>query len=223
MDGDVYGTYLERADALQLALGEVRECDIAAREEGKPRVVVLEVERAAQALWKLVDEAEQAVVGAAPGLVHEVFLKVEAEVLALALPYLDLVFLSRRAGAQHEREPRLVGPVAVVEYVLDAVAVYGQQLVPDLHPAPRRAGLIYICDGIQHQKSLAEFARSANRLGSFFPRACTSEKILLSRKCAAMGRARSATPRQEAAAAGGQLLTYPRPSHFEGSAFKMTW
>ena len=38
----------------------------------------------------------------------------------------------------------------------------------------------------------------------------------------AMGRARSATPRQEAAAAGGQLLTCSRPFRFEGRAFKTT-
>ena len=207
VDGDVDGAYFQLADALQLPLGEVRERYIAAREERKARVVVLEVQRPAQAARELVYEAEKAVVGAAPGLVHEVFLKIEAQVLALALAELHLVLLPGPRRAQAERQPRLVGPVAVVQHVLDLVAVYRQQLVAHMHLAPRRGGLIYISYRVQHPKSLAEFARSAKNCNPFFPGACTSEKTLLSRKCAAMGRARSATPRQEAAAEGGQLLT----------------
>ena len=126
------------------------ERDVAAGEEAQSGVVVLEIERAAQALRELVYEAEEAVVGAAPGLVHEVFFKVEAEVVALVLPDLDGVLVPRPAGAQRERELGLVGPVAVVEHVLHGVPVYGEQLVPHMHPAPRRAVVVYIGNGVQH-------------------------------------------------------------------------
>ena len=67
-------------------LGEVRQGDVVAEQEGQAAVVVLEVERLAQSRRELVDEAKHALVAAGALLIHEIGLEFQPQLLVLGLP-----------------------------------------------------------------------------------------------------------------------------------------
>lgn len=79
MDGDIYRAYMQVDDPLDLPLGEIGQRDVISQQEAQPRVVVLEVHGLSHAFGELVYEAEDAVVGAGAGRIHEIALKVQAQ------------------------------------------------------------------------------------------------------------------------------------------------
>ena len=127
LHGDVDGADAQVDDALRLALGEVRERDVVAHEEAQARVIVLKIERVAHIRRHLIDKAEQAVVRAGARLVHQVGIKIEAEILALLL--FDRQVACGPVGlAQPETHRRIVAEKAVVQHVDDLVMIDHQQL-----------------------------------------------------------------------------------------------
>ena len=87
-------------DALDLVRVQVRQGDIVAEQKGKALVVVLEIERLAQALRQLVDEAEHAFVPAGALPVHKVALKFQAQLRVPGLYKLQPVLL---AASLHQK------------------------------------------------------------------------------------------------------------------------
>lgn len=91
------------------------------------RVIVLKIERLAHIRRHLIDKAEQAVVRAGARLVHQVGIKIEAEILALLL--FDRQVACGPVGlAQPETHRRIVAEKAVVQHVDDLVMIDHQQL-----------------------------------------------------------------------------------------------
>ena len=76
VDGDVDGADVQGDDTLDLPPGEIGQGDVIAQQEAEPGVIILEVHGGAHALGQLVNEAEDAAVGAGPGRVHQVAFKV---------------------------------------------------------------------------------------------------------------------------------------------------
>ena len=142
VDGDVDGGDAQVDDALNLPGGEVGQGDVVAHEEAQALVVVLKVEGAAQALGHLVHKAEHAVVGAAVGVVHEVGLKAQAQLLALALADADGAPLAVRCLHQ-QGEAGVVGVEFVVQHVRNGLAVDLQQplAAPQAQPMGGGAGV----------------------------------------------------------------------------------
>ena len=150
VDGDVDGADVQVDDALRLALGEVREGDIVAEQEGKARVVVLEIERLTHAGGHLVDEAEDAVVRARAHLVHEIGVEVQAEILPLLLPDMDGALRPVRF-AQRQVAVCIIPVKAVVQNIYDLMSVDGQQLLAGLDSRElRRAAPVNGCDNGTH-------------------------------------------------------------------------
>ena len=123
VDGDVYRAYMQRDDALYLALREVRKRDVVAEKEAQARVVILEVHGAAHALRELVDEAENAVVRAGARRVHQVALELKPKVAANGLADVHLA-LTAVGAAENDVQLAVVGEELVVEHVYYFVAVY---------------------------------------------------------------------------------------------------
>ena len=128
-------------DAIDLARGEVRERDIIAEEKAQARVVVLEIHCFAHTARELVNEAEHAGVRAGARLIHKVALKIEAEVAALVLLYIQLILAAVRPS-QADLQRLVIREELVIEHVEDLVAVDGNDGIPGLHPAVQRASLI---------------------------------------------------------------------------------
>lgn len=94
-------------DTVNIRIRQVGERDIVPEEEGKPAVVVLEVEAFAHAGGHLVDEAEDALVFAGVLFVHQVGLEIEADVVVLRL--FDAHRIGQRLPAA--AKARAAGPV----------------------------------------------------------------------------------------------------------------
>ena len=159
VDGDIQRADFQIAYALQLALGEVRAGDVVSREEREARVIVLEVERFAQALRQLVDEAENAAVRAAGRAVHQVRLKVQSGVFAL--------FFADVNGpgiAELHRELFVVRPVFIIEHIADLVPVDKMQLISGKHPSVQRRADIHGGDRVVHSSLL--FGKTMGECGS---------------------------------------------------------
>ena len=65
--------------------GEVGQGDIVAHEETETGVIILKIEGVPAARGHLVDKAEQAVVAARPGFIHQVGLEIQPQLLRLRL------------------------------------------------------------------------------------------------------------------------------------------
>ena len=139
MDGDVDGADAQVNDPLSLPGGEVGEGDVIAHEEAEPRVVILKIEGVPAAGGHLVHKAEQTVVAARPGLVHEVGLKVEAQLLRL--PLLHPQGAAHAVGSlQHQQGVPVIAEKAVVQHILHVAAADGDQLFAGPHAGPLRRG-----------------------------------------------------------------------------------
>ena len=130
MHRDIDGAYMQVAYALNLTVGKVRHGDVITQKKAQACVVVLEIHRAAHALGQLIDKAEHAVVCAAAGLVHEVGLKLEPEILSLGLRHMHGV-LEPLGRAHGDADLRVVAEELVVEHIDDLLAVYGKQRIAD--------------------------------------------------------------------------------------------
>ena len=156
VDRDIDGADVQVDDALDLALGEVRERDVVAGEKAQPRVVVLEVERLAHPTRELVDKAEQAVVPAGTGAVHEVALEFQSQLAALRL--FDLhgaaapVFVLKL-----DRQACVVTEELVVEDVDDLPAVDGDELFTRMRLVAQRAVAVDFRDDGGHLPACLSF------------------------------------------------------------------
>ena len=74
-------------DAVDLPLAEVGKCDIVAKQEGEPLIIILEIQGLPHTRGELVDKAEHAVVGTAVFFVAEISFKIAAERFILRLLY----------------------------------------------------------------------------------------------------------------------------------------
>ena len=133
-------------DALHLTRREIRERDVVAEQEAQARVVVFKIHGFAHAAGELVDEAEDAGIGAGARRVHQVALKIEPQVAALRLFDMQGIPRAVRPLQRHVQNP-VIGEEFVVEHVEDFVAVDGHNGVPDAD-APgqrtRRVDRLYI-------------------------------------------------------------------------------
>ena len=146
--GDIQRTYLQIADALQLALGKIGAGDIVPREERKARVVVLEIERFAHPARQLIDKAEHAPVGAARRLIHQVRFKVQTEILAFLFSDAD-----RARVPEFQRQRTVIRPVFIIEHVADLVPVDITQFVSGEHPALEPGAGVHGRDRVEHTNS----------------------------------------------------------------------
>ena len=140
---------MQRDDALDLALREVRKRDVVAEQEAQARVVVLEVHGAAHTLRELVDEAEDAVVRAGARRVHQVALELKPKVAADGLADVHLA-LAAVGMAEHDVQLAVVGEELVVEHVYYFVAVYRYDRVAGVRFAMQRAAAVDGFDEIVH-------------------------------------------------------------------------
>ena len=125
---DIDGRNVHILDALHFFVAQVRQRDVVAEQKRKPLVVVLEIQRLAQALRHLVDKAEHALVAARVLFVDEIAFKIAAQRLVLAL-FHALVAQPARAH-QRQLELRAGGVELIVQHVVDLVPVDGQQRAP---------------------------------------------------------------------------------------------
>ena len=137
MDGDVDGADAQLNNPPHLPVRQVGEGDIIAHQEAQPGVVVLEIEGVPAAGGHLVHEAEQAVIGAGPGLVHEVGLKVQPQVRPLGL-FHPQAPAGAVGGLQLQQGIRVIAEKAVVQHVLHGAGVDGEQPLPRPDPRPLR-------------------------------------------------------------------------------------
>ena len=158
MDGDVDGADAQIDDALGLPGGEVCEGDIVAHEEAEAGVVVFEVEGVAAAGGHLVDEAEEAVVGAGAGGVHEVGVEVKAEVFSLGLFYFEGT-AEAVGGFEDQDGVGVVAEEAVVEDIDDVVASDGEEFFAGADSGALGGGTgVDGCDDGAHSASSAFFS-----------------------------------------------------------------
>ena len=142
VNGYVHRAYVQVDYALYLALGEVCERDVVSQQEAQAGVVVLEVHGLAHALGELVDKAEQTVVRAASGIIHEILGKLKTEIAPLRLFNAHRVL--RAVGpAQRYVQHGLIGEIFIVEHVVDDVPVYLHYLVARVRLVQQRTVVIY--------------------------------------------------------------------------------
>ena len=153
VDGDVDGADPQFHDPRDLPVGEVGEGDIIAHQEAQTGVVVLKIQGGAQVGGHLVHEAEQAVVGAGHGIVHQVAVKVEAKLLPLALLHPEGAAHAALA-LQYQLRIGVIAEEAVVQHVGNIVAVDCNQFfpAPDARPAGGRVRVERGNDGA-HRRS----------------------------------------------------------------------
>ena len=150
VDGDVDGADVQGDDALDLPPGEIGQGDVIAQQEAEPGVIILEVHGGAHALGQLVNEAEDAAVGAGPGRVHQVAFKVQAQVAPLVLQQMDVILLPIRAAQQHIQFA-VIGEELIVQHVQYSVVVDGQHRVSRLSLSMEGAGGVNGLDGVFHR------------------------------------------------------------------------
>ena len=152
MDGNIDGADAQIHDPLHFPGREVRQRHIVAQQKTQPRIIVLEIHGLPHPFGKLVDKAEDAVVGAGTGPVHQVGLKVQSQILAFVLADLHRTLLPFR-GPEHNGETAVIGIELIVQYVPYGISVDGDHRIPGRsmmsHPASSIDGFDYIL----HSKS----------------------------------------------------------------------
>ena len=135
VDRDVQRAEPLLLQALPVVFAEVGQRDEVAVQEGEPVVVVLQIERAAQAFGQALEEAEEAGVVADARAVEGVVRELDAERLVDRFLELDD---ARLAVVDHVQRDEAVGGLeAVVELVARRFAVHAQHAVAGL-----QAGLL---------------------------------------------------------------------------------
>ena len=106
--------------------GQVGEGHIVAQQEGQAVVVVLEVEGVPQAFGHLIHEAEHAVVGTPVGVIHQVGLELQPQVLPLRLADVEGTAVAVGVRQLH-LEAGIVAVKFVVQHIHHALAIDGHQ------------------------------------------------------------------------------------------------
>ena len=101
---------------------------IIAEQKGEPLVVILEIQAFAHTRGQLVDEAENAAVGAGVLFVPQVGGEIAAEVLPRLAGHIPFLHPAGHPGRQVKAGA--VGIELVIQCVVDGVAVHRQQLIP---------------------------------------------------------------------------------------------
>ena len=137
VDRDVDGRDAQVDDPLHLPVRHIGQGQIVAQQKGQPGVVVLKIQAGPHPRGHLVHKAEDAVVGAGAGPVHQIGLELQPQVLPLPLAQAD-----GAGGAvllpQHQLQPGVIAEELIVQHVHDLVAVDVGQGLP--HPQPRPVG-----------------------------------------------------------------------------------
>ena len=154
MNGHVDGADVQVDDPLGLPLTEVGQGGIVAQQEAEPLVVVLDVEGRPHVGRHLIHKAEQAVVGAAVHLVHQIGGEVQPQIAALLLTDGDRPLLPVLCKPQHHH--RIIAVKPVVQHIHNVVAVDLQQLFAHGDPGLFRRGMgIDGCDNGTHNGALS--------------------------------------------------------------------
>ena len=132
VDGDVDGADVQIGDALGLPLRQVRQGDVVAQQEAEPRIVVLEVQGRAHSRRHLIHKAENAVIGAAAHLVHQIGVEIQTQILSLRLADGDGTHVARCCFQLHAGQG-VIAVKAVIQYVHNGVAVDRQKLFAHLY------------------------------------------------------------------------------------------
>ena len=142
VDGHIDGGDAQVDDPLDLPLGEVGQGEVIPHEKAEPRVVILEIQALPHPLGHLVHKAENAVVSAGAGPVHEIGLKLQAQVLALLLADMHSAAAAVRL-LERQDQPWIIGVKFIVQHVHHRLAVDLQQCLarPDTRPAGGTAGI----------------------------------------------------------------------------------
>ena len=144
MNRHVDGRDVHLYDAVNVLARHIGHGHVVSVKEGQARVVVLEVKGVAHTGWKLVDEAENALVSAGVLLVHQRSLKFEPDVVVLALGNDRVVSLTLPLDL--DPNPFLGEIESVVENIPYFISVYRDEHVPRLKPgAPTARALFYFC------------------------------------------------------------------------------
>ena len=139
-------------DPLGLPLGKVGQRGIVAQQKAQALIIVLDIQGWAHIGRHLVYKTEQAVVGALVHLIHQIGLKIQAQILPLRLSDGNRAHMVIPAQPQHRFGIIAVKPV--VQHVHDLVAVDLQQLLPHGDPGLFRRGMrVYGCDDGTHGES----------------------------------------------------------------------
>ena len=148
MDGDIDRADPQVNNPLCLPFREIGEGNVIAHKEAQPCVVVLEVEGVPTAGGHLVHKAEQTVVAAWSGFIHQIGVEIQAQLLCITLFYLYSA-LHTVGVLQYQNRVRVVTKKAVIEHILYRVAVDREQLFPCPDPGPfrRRAFVYTVYDG----------------------------------------------------------------------------
>ena len=139
---DVDGRDAQVDDALDLPWGQVGEGHIVAQQKGQAVIIVLEIEGIPQPFGHLIHKAEDAVVGTPVGMIHQVSLKFQPQVLPL--PLADVEGTAVAGGVrQLHLEAGVVAVKFVVQHDHHILAVDGHQGVTgqDTGQLARAAGI----------------------------------------------------------------------------------
>lgn len=111
-------------------LGQVGQGDVIAEQEGQAAVVVLEIQTFPHTGGHLVDEAENAFVPAGMLLVHQIGLKIQADILLICLtePHPPRALLR----FQHKLQPGIHQIKPIVQHIFHGMAVYADQPISRL-------------------------------------------------------------------------------------------
>ena len=115
-------------DALNLPGRQIGQRHVVAHQKGQPVVVVLKVQCIPQPLWHLIYKAENTVVGTPVGVVHQIGLKLQPQVLSLA--FFDAQPLAGTVGPlKLQVQPGIIGIKLVIQNIHNLFAVHCQESI----------------------------------------------------------------------------------------------
>ena len=142
MNRDVDGADAQLCDARNLPLRQVGQGDIVPHQEGQAGIVILEIEGLPHTGGHLIHKAEDTPVRAGAGLVHQIGLKIEAQLLPLRLAYPQGA-AAAVLSYQGQLQPGVVSKKFIVQHIHNGASVdVGQRLTrPDTRPLGRTVGV----------------------------------------------------------------------------------
>ena len=125
VDRDIDGADVHFDDAGDVLIGHIGEGDIAAEQEAHAAVVIFEVEGFAHAAGQLIDEAENALIGAVVLAIHEVIGKFQPQLVVLL--FFDVKGERFAVPFHFDGEGSIDHIKAVIQHIVDEIAVDGAQ------------------------------------------------------------------------------------------------
>ena len=152
MHGNIQRRQAHLDDPLHIGVAEVGKGDVIAHQERQAGVVILEIQALAHTLGQLIDEAKDALVGAALLPIHQVGLKIQAQVFALGLFNDQLHLLT--VPFQHQFYLAVVAVKFIIQHVADDVTVDAHQAIAGLDAVCMgRTALVDTCNLRSHSSS----------------------------------------------------------------------